>query len=135
MLRGSKFAPKCCLSTTRARLQVAEALLAAGADLNRATNGGRTPLHRAASRGHLDLAKLLCSHGAARDGTEAQWATAHGHPELAAWLAAPPAPYRGDATGLRLHTLAPGQLARPLRRTGVPSSSGCRPQPPTPERC
>jgi hypothetical protein len=39
-------------------------LIAKGADVNVSAYGGLTPLHQAASAGHLDVAKLLIDHGA-----------------------------------------------------------------------
>ena len=41
-----------------------EALLAAGADLEKAGPGGITPLMRAAYRGHVENLRLLLAHGA-----------------------------------------------------------------------
>jgi hypothetical protein len=43
---------------------IAELLLAKGADVNAKSNGGLTPLHQAAYHGHKDLAELLLSKGA-----------------------------------------------------------------------
>jgi hypothetical protein len=39
-------------------------LLEAGADPNRGDSHGRTPLHRAADHGRLELVRLLLEHGA-----------------------------------------------------------------------
>ncbi len=45
-------------------LQIARALLAHGAPVNAAQQGGWTPLHQAADSGHVALAELLLAHGA-----------------------------------------------------------------------
>ncbi|KAM3178881.1 hypothetical protein ACTXT7_001711 [Hymenolepis weldensis] len=44
-------------------LEVAEFLLAAGADVNAQDKGGLIPLHNASSYGHVDVAALLIRHG------------------------------------------------------------------------
>jgi Ankyrin repeats (3 copies) len=52
--------------------EVAEFLLAGGADVNARNNGGGTPLHRAAAAGSKDVAELLIAKGAdvnARNGS------------------------------------------------------------------
>ena len=43
---------------------VVKVLLESGADPNAPNNGGHTPLHAAAYRGHLNVASLLLKHGA-----------------------------------------------------------------------
>ena len=48
----------------RAGLEIADALLAAGAEVNAAAGGGFTPLHLAASRGELTLVTRLLLRGA-----------------------------------------------------------------------
>jgi ankyrin repeat protein len=40
-------------------LEVVKALLAAQADVNKADNGGQTPLYRASFNGHLEVVKAL----------------------------------------------------------------------------
>lgn len=45
-------------------VQVARVLLAAGADVNRPCEHGRTALHMAAAWGHADVVSLLLEHGA-----------------------------------------------------------------------
>ncbi|MDP6417480.1 MAG: ankyrin repeat domain-containing protein, partial [Gammaproteobacteria bacterium] len=42
----------------------AELLIAEGADVNAKTNDGRTSLHNAAWKGHVEIAKLLIAKGA-----------------------------------------------------------------------
>lgn len=48
-------------------VQVVQLLLARGATLEKASNGGQTALHRACQRGHTDVIKLLLQHGANLD--------------------------------------------------------------------
>jgi ankyrin repeat protein len=45
-------------------IDVAELLLAKGADVNTKDKYGSTPLHHAVSKGYKDLAKLLIASGA-----------------------------------------------------------------------
>ena len=45
-------------------VEIAEILIANGADLNAVDKYGRTPLTRAEDGGHKDVVKLLISHGA-----------------------------------------------------------------------
>jgi ankyrin repeat protein len=45
-------------------IEIAEILIANGADLNAVDKGGRTPLTRAEDGNHKDMVKLLISHGA-----------------------------------------------------------------------
>jgi hypothetical protein len=45
-------------------INMCEALLASGADVNRANKIGSSPLHSAASAGRLDICELLLAHGA-----------------------------------------------------------------------
>ena len=51
------------LAAQGGHLAVAEALLAAGADLALATGAGQTPLHKAAFEGHDAVAELLLARG------------------------------------------------------------------------
>jgi ankyrin repeat protein len=44
--------------------EIVELLLDGGADANVKDEKGETPLHKAASGGHLEVAKLLLDHGA-----------------------------------------------------------------------
>jgi ankyrin repeat protein len=69
-----------------------ELLLARGADPGAKQQLDYTPLHGAASRGDVEMAKLLLAHGARRDAkgsdgmTPADIAKKYGHPEVAEWL-------------------------------------------------
>ena len=47
------------LSNLYSRLEVVNVLLAAGAEINKATNNGYTPLHWASINGHFDIVKSL----------------------------------------------------------------------------
>jgi ankyrin repeat protein len=47
-----------------AALAIAKMLIAAGAEINVAQQGGWTPLHAAAFHGHTEMVKLLLAHGA-----------------------------------------------------------------------
>lgn len=75
-------------------LQMATQLLAHGADIQVAQQGGWTPLHQAAAHNHTAMVDLLLRHGADRnarsdDGkTPADMARAQGHPALADQLEA-----------------------------------------------
>jgi len=51
------------------RTKTASALLAAGADVNKADKGGNTMLSIACEEGHLEQVQLACSYGASRDFT------------------------------------------------------------------
>ena len=44
--------------------EVKRLVVSCGVDPNVKDNDGRTPLHRAAKRGHVDIVKLLLEHGA-----------------------------------------------------------------------
>jgi hypothetical protein len=71
-----------------------EYLLAKGADVKRTTDDGKTALHLAAIKGHMEIAKLLVGAGIeveAQDNSEstaAQLASKNGHNELSEYLAA-----------------------------------------------
>uniref|UniRef100_A0A8C8D3C5 Poly [ADP-ribose] polymerase n=1 Tax=Oncorhynchus tshawytscha TaxID=74940 RepID=A0A8C8D3C5_ONCTS len=54
-------------------LEVAEYLLAHGADVNAQDKGGLIPLHNAASYGHVDIAALLIKHNTCVNATD-KWA-------------------------------------------------------------
>ena len=54
----------CCYGRLDGRLDVARYLLEQGADRDKATPYGWTPLHTAALSGHLETAKLLMVYGA-----------------------------------------------------------------------
>jgi ankyrin repeat protein len=58
------------------QLQIADALLAAGADVNAVGRYGWTPLIEAAFWGRLDMVKLLLERGAKPDATAERGATA-----------------------------------------------------------
>ena len=73
---------------------VAELLLAHGADVNAKNNNGSTPLHFAAALGHKDVAELLLAHGADVNAknkggsTPLHFAAALGHKDVAELLLA-----------------------------------------------
>ena len=75
-----------------ARLPIAQALLAKGADVNAKHPGGYTPLHAAAQNGDLELARLLLDNGAIPDAvtdegkTPLDMSSEHGHSEVSALL-------------------------------------------------
>ena len=52
------------IAAQHAHLEVVRYLLEQGADRDKASNGGYTPLHWAADLGHLEIAKLLMAYGA-----------------------------------------------------------------------
>lgn len=74
------------------RLEVADRLLAHGAEVNARQSGGYTPLHGAAENGHAAMVNLLLAHGAdaalrSDDGrTPADLALERGHEPVAARL-------------------------------------------------
>lgn len=58
----------------RGRRDVAELLIARGADVNAVSDdGGHTPLHKAAIVGHTQVAELLIANGAAVDARNSGW--------------------------------------------------------------
>ncbi len=75
-------------------LAVVKVLVAAGADLNRRCEHGRTALHMAAAWGHLDVVQYLVDHGADptvesdQDGTPANMAQSRGQREITDYFAA-----------------------------------------------
>lgn len=89
---------------------VIDALLAAGADYNRAAGHGVTPLHLAAARGARDIADTLLKHGAdprARMENESMpWhlADERGHAELARRLEGFAAPVTSTTTSTATST-------------------------------
>ena len=48
-------------------LDAARLLLEKGADVHKASNANRTPLHEASYSGHMDVVRLLLANGAAAD--------------------------------------------------------------------
>ena len=73
----------------RGRKEIAELLIAKGADLNTKNKDGGTPLHNAAWKGHVEIAKLLIVKNAdvnAKDvegQTPLDWAEEEKHKEIA----------------------------------------------------
>jgi hypothetical protein len=73
--------------------EVAELLLAKGADVNAKNNDGFTPLHSAAAQGHKDVAELLLAKGADANAKDKDgyiplyWAAQMQHDELVTLLA------------------------------------------------
>ena len=57
------------MSALHGHLDCARLLCDAGANVNAACNQGATPFFASCQEGHLGVAKLLSSHGAARNGT------------------------------------------------------------------
>ena len=97
------------------RLNVAAQLLAAGSDVNQASNIGLTPLAAAARHGCFGAVQILCSYGAARNGTEIEQATVNRHPKVAAWLTA-----TADCiTPLHYPSIIPPERACRLLRAGA----------------
>jgi len=73
----------------RGRKEIAELLIAKGADVNVKNKDGGTPLHNAAWKGHVEIAKLLIVKNAdvnAKDvegQTPLDWAEEEKHKEIA----------------------------------------------------
>ena len=78
----------------QARPDAIEALIQAGLDVNDLSDDGTTPLHDAASKGHIAAIEILLAHGAHLDAsrpdgaTALDWAHTYGTPEAAALLRA-----------------------------------------------
>ena len=78
----------------RGHEEVAELLIAKGADVNTKNKDGGTPLHNATWKGHKEIAKLLIDNGAdvnAKRADEEAWTPLHsaawmGHKEIAELL-------------------------------------------------
>jgi|GEM_PF-3982032 len=90
-------------------IEAARNAIALGANVNRADATGSTPLHSAAWRGDVAMARLLVEHGAlvdrpdARIGETPLHSAARGdHPDMAAYLLA-----RGADPSRRTHTESP----------------------------
>ncbi len=72
--------------------EVAEYLIAKGADVSQRDRGGATALHHIAGRGDTDVASVLLRHGAdvhalhSAGTTPLHWAAPHGHVEMATLL-------------------------------------------------
>jgi len=86
-------------------LFLAQRLLEAGASPNAIQQGGATPLHEAAFRGHADLVRLLLRHGAEPNIPDSEGkrpsdlARENGHEEVAALLAHRRVPRRNASDG------------------------------------
>ena len=51
-------------ASLKGHLEVVQALIAAGADVNKASNDGRTPIYWASFYGHLEVVQALLAAGA-----------------------------------------------------------------------
>jgi uncharacterized protein len=60
-------------ATEPAMVGVAEVLLAHGAEVNKLTPSGETPLHMAAAANRLQMAQLLLAHGADPNAATVHW--------------------------------------------------------------
>ncbi len=54
-------------ATNNGRVEIAQMLIDAGADLDVQTNSGKTPLHWAARNGRVEVAQMLIDAGARKD--------------------------------------------------------------------
>ncbi|TMA34991.1 MAG: hypothetical protein E6J87_05180 [Deltaproteobacteria bacterium] len=99
-----------CTARSRNRIRIrrssfAQRLLEAGASPNAIQQGGATPLHEAAFRGHADLVRLLLRHGAEPNIPDSEGkrpsdlARENGHEEVAALLAHRRVPRRNASDG------------------------------------
>jgi uncharacterized protein len=74
-------------------LEIVKVLIAAGAEVNRRCEHGRTALHMASAWGHLDVVKYLLEHGADatieadEEGTPAEMARARDQQEVSEYYA------------------------------------------------
>ena len=55
------------LAASRGHIEVARALLQAGANARKSNNNGQTPLHLATMKGHLEIVRALLEAGAGAD--------------------------------------------------------------------
>ena len=131
------------------RTDMAEELLARGADPNTRSASGNCPLHLAAMRGRAELVALLLNHGAdpaARDDgvrypaaaenaadnddrgrTPADWALANGFPDIAARIAGHAdsrVADRESKAGKQTNAPAMPQAATPAATTTAPATLG-----------
>ncbi|XP_053623238.1 poly [ADP-ribose] polymerase tankyrase isoform X2 [Plodia interpunctella] len=120
-------------------LEVAEALLAAGAAVSARDKGGLVPLHNAASYGHLELAALLLRAGTPPNATD-RWGftplheAAHkARTQLCALLLAHGAdPYLKNQEGQTALELAGAEDVRSLLQDAMTSAAGEAPPAPLP---
>ena len=64
MMRFSSASDRVYATAYRGHTDMAELLIAKGANVNVKNEDGRTPLHRAVEYGQIALAELLLAHGA-----------------------------------------------------------------------
>jgi ankyrin repeat protein len=102
-----------------ASLAEAAALIEQGADPNRRGKCGSTPLEKAASNGHVEIARLLLGAGADHsirsddDSTPIYWAAANGHLEIVSMLldhGADPNSYRDQGQSPLFHAISHGHV-------------------------